>query len=68
MREEDAFSEVWAPMRGGRSGGWTDEVRMKGVRGRSFGTDDSSNPVGVVADLSVDSRVLGSSTTWINVP
>lgn len=68
MREEDAFSEVWAPMRGGRSGGWTDEVRTKGVRGGSFGTDDSSNPVGVVADLSVDSWVLGSSPAWVNAP
>lgn len=66
MREEDAFSEVWAHMRGGR--GWTDEVGTKGVRGGSFGTDDSSNPVGVAADLSVDSRVLGSSTTWVNAP
>lgn len=37
------------------------------MRSRSFGTNDSSDPGDVLADLGVDSRVLGS-TTWVNAP
>lgn len=65
MREEGTFSEVWAGMKGGE--GQTDGVRMKGVRSRSFGTNGSSDPGGVFADICVDSWVLGS-TTWVNAP
>lgn len=42
-------------------------MEVKGVRSRSFGTNDSSDPGDVLADLGVDSWVLGS-TTWVNAP
>lgn len=40
---------------------------MKGVRGWSFGTNDSPYPRDVFADLRVDSWVQGS-TAWVNAP